>query len=256
MVGSRPRRFPNHTMPMHGTTLDEVLADGALPLAGDLRAAVADWMAYLTHERGAAGNTLEAYERDLRQFFLWLKGDLGHAPCIGDLARLDAKRFRTFMATRRRAGFGSRSLARTMSALRAFFRWLEAQEITKNRGVLQVALPKVATRDTQAADHSEGGRCRGQRSGRGPRLDRGAQHGRTSAALRFRIADFRGPRADAQGRAYRGPGCAAHHRQRRQGADGAHPAGHSAGDRALHLAVPLPAGARDGPFSSAPRAGS
>jgi integrase/recombinase XerC len=30
-----------------------------------------------------------------------------------------------------------------MSGLRAFFRWLEAQELTRNRAVLQVALPKV-----------------------------------------------------------------------------------------------------------------
>src|SRR6185369_2921332 len=47
------------------------------------------------------------------------------------------------MASRRRAGAQSRSLARTMSALRVFFRWLEAQEITRNRSLLQVAMPKV-----------------------------------------------------------------------------------------------------------------
>ena len=88
-------------------------------------------------------NTLQAYERDLRQFLAWLKAELGHAPCLADLARLDAKRFRAFMASRRRSGFASRSLARTMSALRAFFRWLEAQEIAKYRGVLQVTMPKV-----------------------------------------------------------------------------------------------------------------
>ena len=64
-------------------------------------------------------------------------------PCLADLARLDAKRFRAFMAARRRTGMQSRSLARTMSALRVFFRWLEAQEIARNRSLLQVAMPKV-----------------------------------------------------------------------------------------------------------------
>ena len=88
-------------------------------------------------------NTLQAYDRDLRQFLTWLKGELGHAPCLADLANLDARRFRAFMASRRRAGAQSRSLARTMSALRVFFRWLEAQEITRNRSLLQVAMPKV-----------------------------------------------------------------------------------------------------------------
>jgi integrase/recombinase XerC len=128
---------------MPGTTIEEVFEDGALPLGEDLRAAVGEWLAYLEHERGSTANTLEAYERDLRQFLAWLKADLGHAPCLADLARLDARRFRAFMASRRRALFASRSLARTMSALRAFFRWLEVEEIAKSRAVLQVAMPKV-----------------------------------------------------------------------------------------------------------------
>ncbi|HJZ42166.1 MAG TPA: tyrosine recombinase XerC [Hyphomicrobiaceae bacterium] len=129
---------------MRGATLEEILQDGALPLARDLADTIADWFGALQHERGAAAHTLQAYERDLRQFLGWLKGELGHAPCLADLARLDAKRFRSFMAHRRRAGFSGRSLARTMSALRSFFRWLEAEEVMSNRGVRQVALPKVA----------------------------------------------------------------------------------------------------------------
>ena len=121
--------------------------------------------------------------------------DLGHAPCLADLARLDARRFRAFMASRRRAGFASRSLARTMSALRAFFRWLEAQEIAHNRGVLQVALPKVPhgipkplTVEKAAAvvDGGSGGRAR---------LGGGPRHGRAAAALRLRPAHLRGARA-------------------------------------------------------------
>ena len=128
---------------MRTPPLDEILADGGLPLGDDLRRTAGAWLAHLAHERGAADKTLEAYARDLRQFLAWLKGDLGHAPCLADLARLDAKMFRRFMAARRRDGLAGRSLARSMSALRTFFRWLEAEEITHNRGVTQVALPKV-----------------------------------------------------------------------------------------------------------------
>ncbi len=128
---------------MQAASFEEIFDDGALPLAEDLRRTVEAWFAHLAHERGAADNTLQAYGRDLRQFLGWLKADLGHAPCLADLARLDARRLRAFMASRRRAGFASRSLARTISALRAFFRWLEAQEIAHNRAVMQVAMPKV-----------------------------------------------------------------------------------------------------------------
>jgi integrase/recombinase XerC len=123
--------------------LDAIFDDGGLPLADDLRRTVEAWLGSIEHERGAARNTLEAYGRDLAQFLAWLKADLGHAPCLADLARLDARRFRAFMAARRRTGLAGRSLARAMSALRAFFRWLEVQEIASNRTILQVALPKV-----------------------------------------------------------------------------------------------------------------
>jgi integrase/recombinase XerC len=128
---------------MRAPALEEILADDGLPLGDDLRRTAHAWLAHLAHERGAADKTLEAYARDLRQFLYWLKGDLGHAPCLADLSRLDARMFRRFMAARRRDGLTGRSLARGMSALRTLFRWLEAEEITHNRGVMQVALPKV-----------------------------------------------------------------------------------------------------------------
>lgn len=114
-----------------------------LPLGADLDRAVGAWLSHHRHERAAADKTIEAYARDVRQFLSFLAARLGHAPCLADLARLETKTFRAFLASRRRTGAQSRSLARTLSALRQFFRWLEAQELVKNRAVLQVASPKV-----------------------------------------------------------------------------------------------------------------
>jgi integrase/recombinase XerC len=124
-------------------TLEGIFQANGSALADDTRRAAEAWLIHLAHERGAAVNTLCAYERDLRQFLLWLERELGYSPTLVDLAWLDAKRFRAFMAARRRAGAVGRSLARTMSALRSFFRWLEAREIASNRGLMQVAMPKV-----------------------------------------------------------------------------------------------------------------
>lgn len=117
--------------------------EAELALSGDLTAGVEGWLDHLEHERNYSRATIEAYARDLRQFLGWLGQHLGHEPCLGDLARLDAKSFRAFMAARRKAGLESRSLARTMSALRQFFRRLEAEQILRNRAVLALALPKV-----------------------------------------------------------------------------------------------------------------
>lgn len=128
---------------MSTTSLDQVLADEGLPLAQDLRAAAHAWLEQLTHARDASDHTTASYERDLRQFLAWMRRDLGHAPCLADLAHVNAKRVRAFMAARRRDGISSRSLARTLSALRTFFRWLETEEIARNRTFAQVSLPKV-----------------------------------------------------------------------------------------------------------------
>ena len=117
--------------------------DGALLIATDLRQTLAGWFAHLAGERQSSPHTLAAYERDLRQFLHWLKEAQARPPALADLASLDAKRLRAFMAARRRAGLSSRSLARTMSALRAYFRWLEAEDVDHNRAILQIALPKV-----------------------------------------------------------------------------------------------------------------
>lgn len=114
------------------------------PLLGlELERAIVDWLAHLEHDRGHAPHTLESYARDLRQFLSFLAAQLGQAPNLADLARLDAKTVRAFLAQRRRAGVQSRSLARSLSALRTFFRWLETADTLKNRAVLQVALPKI-----------------------------------------------------------------------------------------------------------------
>ena len=125
-------------------SLDEVLtADAELPLSGDLKGVVEAWLAHLIAERGQSAATREAYERDARQFLVFLKSHLGHPPCLGDLERLDARTIRAFLANRRKSGVASRSLARSLSALRTFFRWLEREDTLKNRAVLQVTAPKI-----------------------------------------------------------------------------------------------------------------
>lgn len=102
-----------------------------------------DWLESLSNERGASAHTLAAYRRDLEQFERYLAGRLGRSPELVDINQLTAQIVRGFMAARRRQGLGSRSLSRTMSALRTFFKWLEGREIAKNCAVLQVAMPKV-----------------------------------------------------------------------------------------------------------------
>ncbi len=111
--------------------------------AGSLAPAIARWLGHIEHERNAAALTKSAYERDLRQFLQFLSSELKRPVELEDLPNVGAKTFRSFLASRRKQGVSSRSLARTLSALRMFFRWLESEEIARNRSVLTLALPKV-----------------------------------------------------------------------------------------------------------------
>lgn len=115
----------------------------ALDFGADLAAASRSWLEHLALARGYSRETLAAYERDLRQFVSFLAMHLDYTPCLADLARIDAKTVRAFLSARRKQGAVSRSLSRTLSALRTFFRWLEAEGRVKNRALQQISLPKV-----------------------------------------------------------------------------------------------------------------
>ncbi len=126
--------------------------------APDLAGLVTDWLDRLAFERGAADATLVAYRRDMTQFIDWLGSEIGRPPTLADIADLDMRAFRRFMASRRRGGVEGRSLARGMSSLRGFYRFLEIEEIAATRAIFSVAMPKVArgvpkplTRDKAAA---------------------------------------------------------------------------------------------------------
>jgi integrase/recombinase XerC len=119
-------------------------ANTAHMVAGaDVQRSVAAWLDYIGIERQLAAKTSEAYARDLGQFLTHLAGELNRLPVMKDLLGLKARDFRSFLAARRADGVGSRSLARTLSALRMYFRFLERRGLGKNDAVRAVALPKL-----------------------------------------------------------------------------------------------------------------
>lgn len=115
----------------------------AIPLSPQISDLVKQFLRHLDAERGLAAKTLEAYERDLRQFMLFLSSYQGESVSIPMLDELNVRDFRSFLARRRKEGASSRSLARTLSALRSFFRFLNQREILENQTVLAVQMPKI-----------------------------------------------------------------------------------------------------------------
>jgi integrase/recombinase XerC len=115
----------------------------ALRAAPDVDRAVNAWFVYLMTERQLAAHTVEAYRRDLGQFLSFLAGHFDRQPDLKLLLSLTARDVRAFLAMRRAKDVGSRSLARTLSALRMFYRFLERRGLGKNDAIRAVSLPKL-----------------------------------------------------------------------------------------------------------------
>jgi len=110
--------------------------------APDLLRERTSWLESLAGERRLAANTLEAYERDTRQFLGFLTAHLGGAPCIRDISELRPADLRAFLAARRKEGSGARSLGRHLAGLRSFLRYLEKKGLVNAAGAVALRSPK------------------------------------------------------------------------------------------------------------------
>jgi integrase/recombinase XerC len=110
----------------------------------DVAAELGGWLGYLAAERRMSPKTVEAYRRDVGQFLAFLTEHLGGRPSLAGLATLKPADVRAFMAARRAAGIGSRSLMRTLSGVRSFARFLERKHTGSVAALRAVRAPKIA----------------------------------------------------------------------------------------------------------------
>ena len=104
--------------------------------------AVAAWLAARKALDGAAENTVKAYQTDLLGFLAFLAAHHGESHGPGSLSRVGQSDIRSWMAHERSRGIAARSLARELSAVKSFYRWLAARDGFEPTAVLAARTPK------------------------------------------------------------------------------------------------------------------
>jgi integrase/recombinase XerC len=106
---------------------------------------LSQWIAYLTHERRFAANSLAAYERDVAAFLEFLSGHLGGNIDGAALASLEPRDVRAYLAFRRSGldALSDRSVSRALAAIRSFYRYLERRHGLENARLALVRGPKL-----------------------------------------------------------------------------------------------------------------
>lgn len=116
---------------------------------------IAEFLVHLDKARDLSPNTVSAYTRDLREFSTWLAATHGEAGWQWDA--LTRTHIRGYLAHLTRRGLAKRSIARQLSAVRSFYKWMHRDErvdVNPARAVPTPRLPRTlpAYLDRQQAE--------------------------------------------------------------------------------------------------------
>ena len=115
-------------------------------IAPGLADALERWLAHLRGVEGAADKTVTAYARDVAGFLAFLTEYRGEARGIAVLGALRITDMRAWMARERARGLSARSLARALSAVKGFARWVSEREEIDVTAILAARAPKQTPR--------------------------------------------------------------------------------------------------------------
>lgn len=102
---------------------------------------VEEYLRHLTKERDVSPNTATAYQRDLEAFVEFLGGYYGIDAWSWE--GVDRLAMRGFLGHLARRGVGKRTIARTLSGVRSFYRWMHRNEMVENNPARAVGAPKL-----------------------------------------------------------------------------------------------------------------
>lgn len=102
---------------------------------------VTEYLDHLAKERDVSPNTVRAYDRDLHDFSAFLSRYYGERPWSWQ--GVDRLAMRAFLGDLSKRGLSKRSMARTLSAVRSFYRYMHRNEIVDTNPARAVGAPRL-----------------------------------------------------------------------------------------------------------------
>jgi integrase/recombinase XerC len=102
---------------------------------------VEEYLRHLEKERDVSPHTITAYRRDLADFVAFLGGYYGIDGWSWE--GVDRLAMRGFLAHLNRRGVGKRTMARTLSGVRSFYRWMHRNEMVEANPARAVGAPRL-----------------------------------------------------------------------------------------------------------------
>jgi integrase/recombinase XerC len=100
------------------------------------------FLAYLRLNRHVSPHTARAYDTDITHYLGWLASERSRKMSELDVADVDLSSVRAYVADLNRAGRARSSVARRLSALRTFTKYLRREELMDHDPVAMVVAPK------------------------------------------------------------------------------------------------------------------
>jgi integrase/recombinase XerC len=119
-----------------------------------LRPEVTEYLTHLEKERDVSPHTVKAYSRDLAEFTEFCDRHYGG----WTWATVDRLGIRGFLGELNRRGLATRSAARSLSAVRSFYRYLQEHQGLANNSARAAKVPKLEKRLPTYLDRAQTGR--------------------------------------------------------------------------------------------------
>ena len=109
----------------------------------DLEYEYNNWLNYLSNIKKLSQNSVVSYKNDLSKFFIFFQDYIEKNIGLKEIESIKISEFRSFLTYRRNSEISSNSIARSISALKSFFRFLIKNNKIKESSVFNLKSPKL-----------------------------------------------------------------------------------------------------------------